>query len=133
MKSLKVTLPLAIFTFLLSSLGVGAIQGQQAYVVELAALKKDTLIGTQTKTTVGGQEYHNYSSLNACTGNGNQIGAKVYSDKNGYSDYMDLDSGYSACWADFDKTSSTGAYVLYIKNNVFSPCKVYHNGIWYYN
>lgn len=40
MKLLKVTLSLAIFTFLLSSLGVGAIQGQQAYVVELAALKK---------------------------------------------------------------------------------------------
>ena len=75
-----------LFAFILgifltiSALGVNASNGSQLYTgITLPALKKEVRKGPEIKQTTQIQRYYNYSTLNSCTNNNNDINVRVES------------------------------------------------------
>lgn len=134
MKIFKLFVSLFIFTFILSAFSVNADSGFQAYAgVTLSNFNNEVRKGPKSKTEYGRQYYENYSNINSCTGNENAIAVSVESEGKGRSNWIEITKGAVSSWNDSTKTYSVNAYNIYIKNNVWSPCQSYHNGIWYYN
>ena len=79
------------------------------------------------------QRYENFSTINSCTNNNNDIGIRVRTEANGYSDRVSVSVGSTATLPKDITTTRIDAYDLYIRNNVFSPCSAVHSGVWYFN
>lgn len=134
MKKIKLFASILGIFFTISALGVNASNGSQLYTgITLPALKKEVRKGPEIKQTTQIQRYYNYSTLNSCTNNNNDINVRVESNTK-KSDKVKISVGDNKSLTDTNgDTTGLKAYNILISNAVFSPCEAYHNGIWYYN
>lgn len=134
MKYLKISLTVFLFMFVFAVTATKASSGSATYAgITLPTLMNETRKGPKSKTSVGIQRYENFSTINSCTNNNNDIGIRVRTEANGYSDRVSVSVGSTATLPKDITTTRIDAYDLYIRNNVFSPCSAVHSGVWYFN
>lgn len=133
MKYLKISIFMFLLTFVFASVTTYAADYQVYAGLTLPAFKKEIKKGPKSKTVEGEQKYYNDFSINSCTGNNNDIGVRVSTEYNGYSDRATVSVGSTSTIPADERSTEIDAYNLHIRNNVISPCEAYHGGIWYYN
>lgn len=133
MKKLKNLFIVLIVSGLLSAISIDAAYMFKSYLgVSLKAFNAYTSIGTEYKIDGSkGQEYYNTGNINECTGNENKITVKIVCIGQNIP-VKTLGSMQTAKWND-NAAKICSRYNLEIKNNVTSPCKSTHSGIWTHN
>lgn len=132
MKKVKVLLVLLVITGVLSFISIYAGASVGYLNKTLSAYKSYVHFGTEYKIdrTVG-QSYYNSGNVNNCTGNQNQINAKIVCVGQSISTKT-LSQGQTGYWTENGAKICT-RYNLQVRNNVYSPCQSTHSGVWTHN
>ena len=127
MKYLKISIFMFLLTFVFASVTTYAADYQVYAGLTLPAFKKEIKKGPKSKTVEGEQKYYNDFSINSCTGNNNDIGVRVSTEYNGYSDRATVSVGSTSTIPADERSTEIDTFLFLINNLCYNKINKYSN------